>query len=94
MAKNPLEPVAQDALFSPAEIGKALENSFTMAVNPAWGGKPLSETRLAYVRTYAKALIGRLEAVDIATGHMDYQEAVCMLIGAALVLQKLHGDDR
>ncbi len=70
-----------------------ISNAFTAASNPAWGGKPLSEVRLGYVRNYAKALISRLEAVDVATGHLDYTEAVAMLLGAALVLQKLHCND-
>ena len=92
-AKNPLEPPADDALFSPKEIAEFIGNAFTASCNPAWGGTPLSEARLAYVRNYAKALIDRLEAVDVATGHLSYCEAVAMLLGAALVLQKLHCKD-
>lgn len=90
VAKNPTDPVSSDALFSPKEISDLIGNAFTASCNPAWGGKPLSEARQSYVRNYAKALMDRLEAVDVTTGHMSYQEGVCMLIGAALALQKLH----
>lgn len=88
--KSPQDPVVQDALFSPREIGDLIGNAFTAACNPARGGVPLSEARLGYCRSYATELVGRLDAIDVQTGHMSYQEAVCMLIGTALALQKLH----
>ncbi len=90
MSKNPLVPVSEDALFSPREIGELISNAFTASCNPAWGGTPLADSRLGYARNYAKALMERLEATDVATGHLTYTECVAMLLGTALALQKLH----
>ncbi len=91
MAKVTLATPATDALFSAAEISSFIENAFTASVNPAFGDSPLSEDRLAYCRAFALALMTRLEAGDIVPGHMNYTEAVAMLLGTALALQKLHG---
>ncbi len=90
--KNPMVPVAEDALFSPKEIGDLIGNAFTASCNPAWGGTPLSEARLGYARDYALALVTKLDEVDVQTGHFkNYTEIVAMLLGAALAMQKLHG---
>jgi hypothetical protein len=80
-----------DALFSAKEISTFIEHAFTAAVNPAFGDAPLSEERLGYCRNFALQLVLRLDAQDIQTGHMSYQEGVAMLLGAALAMQKLHG---
>ncbi len=89
--KNPTLPVAEDALFSPKEIGDLIANAFTASCNPAWGGLPLSEARLGYCRNFALELVKRLDEADVQTGHLSYTEAVAMLLGVALALQKLHG---
>ncbi len=79
-----------DTVFAPDEIDLLISDAFTASVNPR-DGQPLSEERLAYCRNFATALVQRLDAQDVATGHMTYTEAVCMLLGSALAMQKLHG---
>ena len=76
-------------LFAPDEIQTLLQNAFTAAANPSCG--TLTDKRLAYCREFAKALVNRLEEQDVDRGHLSYQEGVAVLIGAALVLQVLHG---
>lgn len=51
---------------------------------------PITEERLGYLRGYARELLAKIETVDVATGHLTWDEVVTLFVGAALAAHGLH----
>lgn len=80
-----MENSGEVGLFTSKEIADLIADGLAACMAMQQG------KRKRYIAEYSAELYCRLEIEDIATAHMSYEEAVAILLGAALAIQKLHG---